>query len=239
VHHEAELAGLEAWRRQHLIQAREVVAGQAEPEPLTTDEELYRTYMLDTGPDTVVDGLRAVYDLGRQHGARAAATEADNATAATVAEIRSSLFKDAAPDAPAVKDSLTAAPAGSLVERVAGRLSAACGLQDGQWDEAAIDVIREVADWFRNEIDYSGTAAVLEQEAAQPESAPDAPAAPARSLVEQMLDAMDQHLESNRYAEARAALRVVAAWLRENDSEREMGGDAAATADLIEYEAFR
>jgi hypothetical protein len=31
VHHEAELAGLEAWRRQHLIQAREVVAGQPAP----------------------------------------------------------------------------------------------------------------------------------------------------------------------------------------------------------------
>ena len=40
-------------------------------------------------------------------------------------------------------------PAGSLVERVANRLSAACGLQGGQWDEAAIDVIREVAAWLR------------------------------------------------------------------------------------------
>jgi hypothetical protein len=40
------------------------------------------------------------------------------------------------------------APSSSLVERVAGRLSAACGLQGGQWDEAAIDVICEVAAWF-------------------------------------------------------------------------------------------
>jgi hypothetical protein len=145
VHHEAELAGLEAWRRQHLIQAREVVAGQAEPEPLTTDEELYRTYMLDTGPDTVVDGLRAVYDLGRQHGAAQPAPvqslmERVEALASGDAPVFDPLtnvtskgvtvegsfgqdgttyvFKTAAQPAPAVKDSLTTAPAGSLVERL-------------------------------------------------------------------------------------------------------------------------
>jgi hypothetical protein len=37
--------------------------------------------------------------------------------------------------------------------------------------------------------------------------------------------------------EARAAIREVAAWLRENDSECQMGGDAAATAELLEQEA--
>jgi hypothetical protein len=77
---------------------REVVRDQPEPAPPATDQDLYQLYDL-TGP-TVVDAFRAIYDLGRQHGARAAATEADNATAATVAEIRSSLFKDAAQPAP-------------------------------------------------------------------------------------------------------------------------------------------
>jgi hypothetical protein len=233
--------------REAMKEPGKVVTDQPEPAPLATDEELRKAWDV---PPSVTSPLRAVYNLGRQHGARAAATEADNATAATVAEIRSLLFKDAAqpapaalaesvsvldakawayigrqailgdPDAqslvdllsdapaaqpepptlqesqakkahyeaelarlkceamhqpaPAVKDSLTDAPAGGLVERVAGRLSAACGLQDGQWDEAAIDVLRAVADW-----------------------------------------------------------------LRENDSEREMGGDAAATADLIEQESSR
>jgi hypothetical protein len=38
---------------------------------------------------------------------------------------------------------------------------------------------------------------------------------------------------------ARAAIREVAAWLRENDSECQMGGDAAATAELLEQEANR
>jgi hypothetical protein len=69
-------------------------------------------------------------------------TEADNATAATVAEIRSFLFKDAAPDAPAVKDSLTDAPAGGLVERVMVLLG-------HHGDGTARAAIREVAAWLR------------------------------------------------------------------------------------------
>jgi hypothetical protein len=98
------------------------------------------------------------------------ATEADNATAATVAEIRSLLFKDAAQPAPAVKESLTAAPAGSLVERVAKTM----GPQTQAAQEAgelpystALAAIREVADWFRNQRDSPETAAVLEQEASR------------------------------------------------------------------------
>jgi hypothetical protein len=39
------------------------------------------------------------------------------------------------------------------------------------------------------------------------------------------------------HSNARAAIREVAAWLRENDSECQMGGDAAATAELLEQEA--
>jgi predicted HAD superfamily phosphohydrolase len=52
---------------------------------------------------------------------------------------------------------------------------------------------------------------------------------PAGSLVEQV--------EARAGGDARAAIREVAAWLRENDAKCEMGGDAAATADLLEQEA--
>jgi len=38
------------------------------------------------------------------------------------------------------------------------------------------------------------------------------------SLVERVVDAMDEHVGVNRYAEARAAIREVAAWMRENDT---------------------
>lgn len=37
--------------------------------------------------------------------------------------------------------------------------------------------------------------------------------------------------------QARAAIREVAEWLRENDSNCQMGGDAAVTADLLDAEA--
>jgi hypothetical protein len=155
VHHEAELAGLEAWRRQHLIQTREVVADQPEPPTLVTDDDLRDVF--DEGPGTVVDGFRALYDLGRQHGARAAATEADNATAATVAEIRSSLFKDAAqpepaPDAPA-------APKGLPKERLA-RIIEPGDLLGGL-------TLRDVVEWLREQLDAPETAAALEKEATQ------------------------------------------------------------------------
>lgn len=40
-------------------------------------------------------------------------------------------------------------PASSMVERVASRLNAACGLRGGQWDEVATDMIREIADAAR------------------------------------------------------------------------------------------
>jgi hypothetical protein len=43
-----------------------------------------------------------------------------------------------------------------------------------------------------------------------------AEARPAGGLVERVLNAMDEHVGVNRYAEARAAIREVAAWLTEN-----------------------
>jgi hypothetical protein len=110
----------------------------------------------------VADAFRALYDLGRQHGAQSAATEADNATAATVAEIRSLLFKDAAQPAPAVKESLTTAPARSLVERLGWIIEPDDPLA---WRGTCGLILREVADWFRNQRDSPETAAALEHEA--------------------------------------------------------------------------
>ena len=89
--------------------------------------------------------------------AQEAATEADNATAATVAEIRSLLFKDAtqpepAPDAPA-------APKGLPKERLA-RIIEPGDLLGGL-------TLRDVVEWLREQLDAPETAAALEKEATQ------------------------------------------------------------------------
>jgi hypothetical protein len=68
---------------------REVVVDQPEPAPLATDQDLYQLF--DQAEPTFPDGFRAIYDLGRQHGAQ---------------------------PAPATEKSSAPAPAGSLVERV-------------------------------------------------------------------------------------------------------------------------
>ena len=63
------------------------------------------------------------------------------------------------------------------------------------------------------------------------------------SLVERVAYAMGPQSQAAMdagelpHGAARAAIREVAAWLRENDSECQMGGDAAATAELLEQEA--
>ncbi len=48
-----------------------------------------------------------------------------------------------------------------------------------------------------------------------------------------------ERVEARAGGDARAAIREVAAWLRQNDAKCQMGGDAAATADLLEREVFR
>jgi hypothetical protein len=61
-------------------------------------------------------------------------------------------------------------------------------------------------------------------------------------LVERVARSIERTVDFNpdSYApEACAAIREVAAWLRENDSVCQMGGDAAATAELLEQEASR
>jgi hypothetical protein len=164
-HAHLDASQLSEAEREALTEPGRVVTDRPEPAPVATDQVLYQLYD-STGP-TVVDAFRAIYDLGRQHGARAAATEADNATAATVAEIRSLLFKDDAQPAPAVKDSLTAAPAGSLVETVAKAIHPDRCADPNLYLHESRAAIREVADWFRNQRDSPETAAALEQEASQ------------------------------------------------------------------------
>jgi hypothetical protein len=84
------------------------------------------------------------------------------------------------------------------------------------------------------QFDYSGTTYVFKTAAQPAPSVKDSLTdAPAGSLVERVMVLLGHHGDGT----ARAAIREVADWLRENDSEREMGGDAAATADLIEQEA--
>jgi hypothetical protein len=72
---------------------------------------------------------------------------------------------------------------------------------------------------------------------------PVAEARPAERLWERMEKAGQRELDDNPHAEQaefyEAMIREVAAWLRENDSECQMGGDAAATAELLEQEADR
>ena len=68
------------------------------------------------------------------------------------------------------------------------------------------------------------------------------PPDPAGSLVERVAEGIaeadDEGLTNMTWNyHARAAIQAVAAWLRENDAKCEMGGDAAATADLLEQEA--
>jgi hypothetical protein len=235
--------------RDALKEPGKVVTDQPEPAPLATDQDLYQLYDL-TGP-TVVDAFRAIYDLGRQHGARAAATEADNASAATVAEIRSLLFKDAAQPAPsALAESVSVLDAKAWA--YIGR-QAILGDPDAQ---SLVDLLSDppaaqpepptLQESQASKAHYEAELARLKCEAMQQPAkpAPDAPTvkdsltdAPAGSLMERLAWIIEPGDPLVWRGTCGLILREVAAWLRENDSEREMGGDAAATADLIEQEA--
>ncbi len=77
----------------------------------------------------------------------------------------------------------------------------------------------------------------LERNVTTPEPrAASAEARPVGGLVERVRRAIGDDAPCS-HSNARAATREVAAWLRENDSECQMGGDAAATAELLEQEA--
>ena len=61
---------------------------------------------------------------------------------------------------------------------------------------------------------------------------------PAPSLVDRVaLELMNPPLDEDDRQQARAAICAVAAWLRENDAECNMGGDAAQAAGLLEMQA--
>jgi len=68
-----------------------------------------------------------------------------------------------------------------------------------------------------------------------------AEARPAGRLVERVTARIEYGIDAELDPEgiARAVIREQAAWLRENDSECQMGGDADATAELLEQEADR
>jgi hypothetical protein len=59
------------------------------------------------------------------------------------------------------------------------------------------------------------------------------------SAEAQPVGGLVERVETRAGGDGRAAIREVAVWLRENDSECQMGGDAAATAELLEQEADR
>ena len=61
--------------------------------------------------------------------------------------------------------------------------------------------------------------------------------APADSLVQRVSKRLIQGLGGTWDDTWRMVIREVAAWLRENDAKCQMGGDAAATADLLDAEA--
>jgi hypothetical protein len=113
---------------------REVVVDQPEPEPVATDQELYQLYDR-TGP-TIVDAFRAIYDLGRQHGATQAA--------------------------PATEKSSAPAPAGSLVDEVAKCITPSSETLQRGW---ACDAITSAADWLEKRGNI-GSAEDLRREAA-------------------------------------------------------------------------
>ena len=66
---------------------------------------------------------------------------------------------------------------------------------------------------------------------------PDSSRSPADSLVQRVSKRLIQGLGGTWDDTSRSAIREVAAWLRENDAKCQMGGDAAATADLLDAEA--
>ncbi len=74
---------------------------------------------------------------------------------------------------------------------------------------------------------------------AEPPVAPPPKPTSDSSLVKQVRQRLVQGAGNTWEETARAAIRAVAEWLRQNDAQCQMGGDAAATADLLDVEASR
>ena len=131
------LERVEVLERRPILGTVELATPTPEAAPVATDAELKELCWGIAGESYGFShtAIRAVYDLGRQHGAA---------------------------QPPAAQPGPAPAPAGGLVERVAHEVT-------GQWHqndrEAARAAIREVAAWMReNEVGYNA-ARWLEQEA--------------------------------------------------------------------------
>ena len=94
----------------------------------------------------------------------------------------------------------------------------------------------QLCPYIRSDDEGTNYCALAEQAAPAVKESP-APA-PATSLVDRVGKARANAFVLGNYQD-RAAIREVAAWLRKSDAKLEMGGDAAATADLLEQEAKR
>ena len=130
------LERVEALEQRPIPGTVELAAPAPEAATVATDEEL-RQIWEEAGYWEVEDALRAVYDLGRQHGAL---------------------------PPPAAQPTPPAAPAGGLVERVVKVIADPDGPAELWFDDARA-AIREVAAWMReNEVGYNA-ARWLEQEA--------------------------------------------------------------------------
>jgi hypothetical protein len=119
----------------------DLAAPTPEAAPVVTDEELWSLWAnRPKMPNSAAAALRAIYDLGRQHGA--AQPPAAQPT----------------PPAP------PAAPAGGLAERV-GHVIADPDAPVDLWHNDARAAIREVAAWIRSDLNGRSVADRLEQEA--------------------------------------------------------------------------
>jgi hypothetical protein len=277
-HAHLDMSQLSEAEREAMKEPGKVVTDQPEPAPLATDQELYQLYDR-TGP-TVVDAFRAIYDLGRQHGAAQVApvqslmerVEALASGDAPVFDPRTNVtgkgvtvegsfdqdgttyvFKTSAQPAPAAlaeNVSVLDAKAWAYIGR-----QAILGDPDAQ---SLVDLLSDAPaaqpepptfqESQASKAHYEAESARLKCEAMQQPAkpAPDAPSvkdsltdAPAGSLMERLAWIIEPGDPLVWSGTCGLILLEVAAWLRENDSEREMGGDAAATADLIEQEDSR
>jgi hypothetical protein len=120
------------------------------------------------------------------------------------------------------------------------------------WEEHSAVTADETpfGDWFEcwNSVEeaksgcqseYNRRLALVPLPQLQPEPHPASPKAQPAGLVERVAARIEFGIDANQDPEgiARAVIREQAAWLRKNDSECQMGGDAAATAELLEQEA--
>jgi hypothetical protein len=183
------------------------VPSTPEAAPVATDEELCRVF--DDGPIRFAPALRAVYDLGRQHGAVPAPVATNEQMREEWARICAMGKETAA--APPV------APVGALAARALLERVAAMADRIGAHTVGDIATISDrAAAWLRD--NPPGQPVAIEPRGCPAPGAcscmePAPPAAPAGGLVERVANAIGDGSFGNWLPEARAAIREVAAWL--------------------------